>query len=103
MNKLYEKVMELEDFTVTQKIEEAEKIKEVVLKMVTELEPEMNIICDKLGIFDRVNFKKSVCSNLVNQIKLDAEYVSDKNKDKEIVASQLEISKKIELLRDIKL
>lgn len=103
MEEIYRNVLELEEMVVDSKITQGQKIKDTVTALVTNITPELYSICKKLGIYDTENFGKAVCRNILDQIKIDAGVVTDKNADQEIREISLKISNKISKLRKLSL
>lgn len=100
MKKLYEEYLDLEEKKVDLVMKGNENIKEVVAKMIEELDPELTAICEKIGIKDDVGFKKSMCIKMMDAIKDDSQYALSTNRDKEIVSRKNKIISKMEKARN---
>lgn len=94
MKAIHKDILNFDSKCLDTKLKEMLGIKEMVGDLINGLEPELDSIIEKLGIFDAVNFKKSICRSMIEQIKSDIEFAVDKNLDEEMAEKSKELTAK---------
>lgn len=94
MKAIHKDILSFDSKCLDAKLKEMLGIKEMVGDLINGLEPELDSIIEKLGIFDTVNFKKSICRSMIEQIKSDIEFAVDKNLDEEMAEKSKELTAK---------